>query len=106
MLELHHLIKAYPFGKGRAPGRRLFPCPGEIVGLWGERGGKPPSSGASWAWSGSGGGHPDGQPLTWDLVKLSFASCEHTFFPSLTPQAHRDFTPPTFPPSATTGTRP
>ena len=48
--------------------------------------------------SGSGEVTLDGHPLAReDLAKLSFASCEHTFFPSLTPQAHRDFYAAHFP---------
>ena len=94
MLELHHLSKAYP-GKGRALDDVSFSLPrGEIVGLLGENGaGKTTLLRCILGLVRFRGAVTlDGQPLTrGDLVKLSFASCEHTFFPSLTPQAHRDF---------------
>lgn len=100
MLELHHLIKAYP-GKGRALDDVSFALPrGEIVGLLGENGaGKTTLLRCILGLVRFRGAVTlDGQPLTrGDLVKLSFASCEHTFFPSLTPQAHRDFYAAHFP---------
>lgn len=100
MLELHHLIKAYP-GKGRALDDVSFSLPrGEIVGLLGENGaGKTTLLRCILGLVRFRGAVTlDGQPLTrGDLVKLSFASCEHTFFPSLTPQAHRDFYAAHFP---------
>ena len=100
MLECKHLTKAYP-GKGRA----LRTCPSPFLGgrswaCWGRTGReRPPSSCVSWACSGSGGAVTlDGHPLARaDLAKFSFASCEHTFFPSLTPRAHRDFYAAHFP---------
>ena len=100
MLELHHLIKAYP-GKGRALDDVSFSLPrGEIVGLLGENGaGKTTLLRCILGLVRFRGAVTlDGQPLTrGDLVKLSFASCEHTFFPSLTPQAHREFYKGQFP---------
>ena len=95
MLELHHLIKAYP-GKGRALDDVSFSLPrGEIVGLLGENGaGKTTLLRCILGLVRFRGAVTlDGQPLTrGDLVKLSFAS-----FPSLTPQAHRDFYAAHFP---------
>ena len=99
MLELHHLIKAYPARAGpwtMSPS----PCPGRSLGLLGENGaGKTTLLRCILGLIRFRGAVTlDGQPLTrGDLVKLSFASCEHTFFPSLTPQAHRDFYAAHFP---------
>ena len=40
----------------------------------------------------------DGEPVTEkNIERLSFATCEHTFFPALSPAAHRDFYQAHFP---------
>ena len=100
MLECKHLTKAYP-GKGRALEDVSFSLPrGEIVGLLGENGaGKTTLLKCLLGLLRFRGEVTlDGHPLAReDLAKLSFASCEHTFFPSLTPQAHRDFYAAHFP---------
>ena len=89
MLECKHLTKAYP-GKGRALEDVSFSLPrGEIVGLLGENGaGKTTLLKCLLGLLRFRGEVTlDGHPLAReDLAKLSFASCEHTFFPSLTPQ--------------------
>ena len=109
MLECKHLTKAYP-GKGRALEDVSFSLPrGEIVGLLGENGaGKTTLLKCLLGLLRFRGEVTlDGHPLAReDLAKLSFAPVSTSFFPSLTPQAHRASTPPTSPPSATTGTRP
>ena len=100
MLECKHLTKAYP-GKGRALEDVSFSLPrGEIVGLLGENGaGKTTLLKCLLGLLRFRGEVTlDGHPLAReDLAKLSFASCEHTFFPSLTPPAHRDFYAAHFP---------
>ena len=92
MLECKHLTKAYP-GKGRALEDVSFSLPrGEIVGLLGENGaGKTTLLKCLLGLLRFRGEVTlDGHPLAReDLAKLSFASCEHTFFPSLTPPAFR-----------------
>ena len=100
MLECKHLTKAYP-GKGRALEDVSFSLPRwEIVGLLGENGaGKTTLLKCLLGLLRFRGEVTlDGHPLAReDLAKLSFASCEHTFFPSITPQAHRDFYAAHFP---------
>ena len=40
----------------------------------------------------------DGEPITEkNIERLSFATCEHSFFPALSPKAHRDFYQAHFP---------
>lgn len=99
MIRIEHLTKHY--GPQRALDKVELTLPrGEIVGLFGENGagkttliksilGLVPYAGTITL---------DGQPITRKNVsKLSFATCEHSFFPSLTPAAHRDFYAQHFP---------
>ena len=94
MLELKHLSKSYP-GKRHALKDLSLTLPrGEIVGLLGENG-----AGKTTLLKCILGLHRfqgeillDDRPLTRkDYAKLSFATSEHSFFPALSAQAHRDF---------------
>lgn len=94
MLELKHLSKSYP-GKRHALKDLSLTLPrGEIVGLLGENG-----AGKTTLLKCILGLHRfqgdillDGRPLTRkDYAKLSFATSEHSFFPALSAQDHRDF---------------
>ncbi|MFQ8928248.1 MAG: ATP-binding cassette domain-containing protein [Evtepia gabavorous] len=94
MLELKHLSKSYP-GKRHALKDLSSPFPGEIVGLLGENG-----AGKTTLLKCILGLHRFQGKSSWttaltrkDYAKLSFATSEHSFFPALSAQAHRDFTP-------------
>lgn len=94
MLELKHISKSYPGKKDALKDVSLTLPRGEIVGLVGENGagkttllkcilGLHRFRGEVWL---------DGAPLARkDMGKLSFATSEHSFFPTLTPLAHREF---------------
>ena len=93
MLEITDVYKRY-CGKRALEGVSLCLGAGEIVGLFGENGagkttllkcilGLLPYKGSITL---------DGQPITTDNIgRLSFATCEHSFFPGLTPLAHQEF---------------
>lgn len=93
MIEIKNLTKTY-VGKRALTDVDLRLPGGEIVGLFGENGagkttlmkcilGFLPYSGEITL---------DGEPITRrNIARLSFATCEHSFFPNLTPMAHRDF---------------
>lgn len=99
MLELKQVTKQY-WKKTALKEINLTLHPGEIVGLFGENGaGKTtlmkcilnflPYQGEILL---------DGQPITYkNIEKFSFATCEHSFFPNLTPQAHKEFYQGQFP---------
>ena len=93
MIELCHVTKKY--GKQTALSDvNLTVGSGEIIGLFGENGagkttllksilGFLPYSGEITL---------DGEPITRrNIARLSFATCEHSFFPNLTPVSHADF---------------
>ena len=93
MLELHHVSKS--FGKTQAVQNVSLELPrGEIIGLFGENGagkttlmkcilGLLPHEGTVTL---------DGEEISHkNIAKLSFATCEHSFFPRLSADAHRDF---------------
>ena len=93
MLELKNVSKKY--GKTEAVKDISLTLPqGQIVGLFGENGagkttlmkcilGFLPYQGSITL---------DGAPITEkNIDRLSFATCEHSFFPALSPKAHRDF---------------
>ena len=68
--------------------------PGEIIGLFGENG----AGKTTLLKSILGFEHYDGQILLDgekigrnNIARLSFATCEHSFFPNLTPEAHKEF---------------
>ena len=93
MLEITDVYKRY-CGKRALEGVSLCLGAGEIVGLFGENGagkttllkcilGLLPYKGSITL---------DGHPITTDNIgRLSFATCEHSFFPGLTPLAHQEF---------------
>ena len=99
MLELKNITKVY--GKKAAlQDVSVAFAPGQIVGLFGENGagkttllkcilGLLPYEGTITL---------DGAPVTEkNIERLSFATCEHSFFPALSPKAHRDFYQAHFP---------
>lgn len=94
MLELHDITKRY-YGFTKAlQGVSLTLRPGEIVGLFGENGAGKTTLLKSALGLISHGGEVllDGEPVTRkNIERLSFATSEHSFFPNLTAQAHRDF---------------
>ena len=99
MIELKGVSKKY--GITKAVEDVSFTLPqGQIVGLFGENGagkttlmkcilGLLPHQGSVTL---------DGVPITEkNIERLSFATCEHSFFPALSPKAHRDFYQAHFP---------
>lgn len=100
MLELNHISKSYPGKKDALKDVSLSLPRGEIVGLLGENG-----AGKTTLLKCILGLHRfrgevllDGRRLERkDMAKLSFATSEHSFFPALTPQAHREFYADHFP---------
>lgn len=99
MLEIKNLTKFY--GSKMALNAVHLAIPrGEIVGLFGENGaGKTTLMKCILGYTGCQGGiYLDGQEITRkNIEKLSFATCEHSFFPNLSPKAHRDFYTEHFP---------
>lgn len=97
MLEIRALRKIY-YGKlggvEALADVNLDIGPGEIVGLFGENG-----AGKTTLLKSILGLHSyegkvllDGKKIDrGNIARLSFASCEHSFFPNLTPEAHREF---------------
>ena len=99
MLELKHLSKQYG-SKMALKGVDLQIGPGEIVGLFGENG-----AGKTTLMKSvlnllrySGEILLDGEPITRkNIARLSFATCEHSFFPDMTPLDHQIFYESQFP---------
>lgn len=93
MLELKEITKSYGGTKALDSVSLTLPQ-GEIVGLFGENG-----AGKTTLMKSILGFHNylgeitlDGEPITkHNIARLSFATSEHSFFPNLTPSAHRDF---------------
>ena len=92
MLEISHVCKSY----GAHPALKDVSFsigPGELVGLFGENG-----AGKTTLMKSilglvrhRGAVLLDGEPITRaNIHRLSFATCEHSFFPNLTPAGHRD----------------
>ena len=99
MLEIKDLKKRYS-GKTALDGVSLSLPQGEIVGLFGENGaGKTTLMKCILGYlKYSGEIRLDGEPITRkNIARLSFATAEHSFFPDLTPEAHRDFYAAHFP---------
>ena len=99
MLEIKNLTKTYGGKTALKDVNITFPR-GEIVGLFGENG-----AGKTALMKSVLGFHSylgeitlDGAPInTKNIAKISFATSEHSFFPNLTPAAHRDFYKEHFP---------
>lgn len=99
MLEIKNLTKNYG-GKTALRDVNLTLPRGEIVGLFGENGaGKTTLMKSILGFHGYHGEITlDGEPIsTRNIAKISFATSEHSFFPNLTPAAHRDFYKEHFP---------
>ena len=97
MLEIKTLKKVY-YGKigglEALGGVDLTIGPGEIVGLFGENGAGKTTLLKSilGLQSYEGKISLDGEKITRrNIGRLSFATCEHSFFPNLTPLSHREF---------------
>lgn len=93
MLEIKDLSKTY-HEKQALKDVSLSLAPGEIVGLFGENGaGKTTLMKCVLGFLRYRGQVLlDGEPLTVkNIGRLSFATCEHSFFPNLSPRAHREF---------------
>ncbi len=93
MLEIKEVTKRYG-GKCALNGVSLQFDKGEIVGVFGENGaGKTTLMKCVLGYlSYSGQVLLDGEPVTRrNIARLSFATCEHSFFPNLTPREHADF---------------
>ncbi len=99
MLEIKDLKKYYHGSRGLA-GVELTIPQGQIVGLFGENGaGKTTLLKCLLNLLDHQGSITlDGQPITRkNIHRLSFATCEHSFFPNLTARAHREFYEMQFP---------
>lgn len=99
MIEIKHLTKTYA-GKRALTDVCLNLPQGEIVGLFGANGaGKTTLMKCILGFLPHGGDILlDGEPITRrNIARIAFASNEHSFFPNLTPSAHRDFYAEHFP---------
>lgn len=99
MLELKQVTKHYG-SKTALNGVDLQLPRGEIVGLFGENGaGKTTLMKCVLNYVKYQGVITlDGEPITHsNIAKLSFATCEHSFFANLSPQGHREFYKAHFP---------
>ena len=94
MLSWNNVYKSY-WGANRAlDSVSLSVGPGEIVGLFGANGAGKTTllKCALGLLRYTGSVTLDGAPITHrNIARLSFATCEHSFFPALTPAAHREF---------------
>lgn len=94
MLVLTDVKKTYRRGSKALDGLSLSVGPGEIVGLFGENGaGKTTMMKCVLGLLRYQGEITlDDAPITpKNIARLSFATCEHSYFPALTAAAHRDF---------------
>lgn len=94
MLELKDIRKTYRAGTQALKGVSLSLGPGEIVGLFGANGAGKTTllKCALGLLKYEGSVTLDGEAVTPEnIARLSFATCEHSFFPGLSPAAHRDF---------------
>lgn len=93
MIELNHVTKYYARTLALDDVSLKIPQ-GEIIGLFGENGaGKSTLMKSILGYLSCRGDITlDGEPITRkNIERISFATCEHSFFPNLTPAAHRDF---------------
>ena len=100
MLELKDVHKTFLKGSKALDGVNLAIGPGEIVGLFGENGaGKTTLMKCVLGLLRYQGTITlDGAPITTrNIARLSFATCEHSYFPALTAKAHRAFYQEHFP---------
>ena len=99
MLEIQHLTKKY--GNTLALNDVSLTLPrGEIIGLFGENGaGKTTLMKSILSFLPHKGRITlDGEPITpKNITKIAFATCEHSFFPNLSAQAHQEFYAEHFP---------
>lgn len=95
MLELKNVKKVYAQSRGKvAVDDVSLQIPrGQIVGLFGENGaGKTTLMKCILGFLNySGEITLDGEPVRNNIDKIAFATCEHSFFPTITANAHRDF---------------
>ena len=100
MLEMKNIKKTYQGGKTALDGVSLTLEPGQIIGLFGENGaGKTTLMKCILNFlTYQGEITLDGEPISpKNIVRLSFATSEHSFFPSLTAHSHREFYAEHFP---------
>ena len=100
MLTLYQVKKTYAGGSRALDTLDLSIGPGEIVGLFGENGaGKTTLMKCILGLLRySGTITLDDEPITpKNIARLSFATCEHSYFPALSAAAHRDFYREMFP---------
>ena len=100
MLELTNIKKTYQGGKVALDGVSLKLEPGQIIGLFGENGaGKTTLMKCILNFlKYQGETKLDGEPIgPKNITRISFATCEHSFFPTLTPKSHREFYAEHFP---------
>ena len=97
MLECNQVSKRYQSVTGAVTALRdvtVSAGQGEIIGLFGENGaGKTTLMKSILGFQSFGGSILlDGEPITRkNIARLSFATCEHSFFPQLSPSAHAAF---------------
>lgn len=99
MLELKSVSKKYGVTRALKDVSLTLPQ-GQIVGLFGENGaGKTTLMKCILGLLSHGGTITlDGAPINEkNIERLSFATCEHSFFPALSPKGHRDFYQAHFP---------
>ena len=99
MIELKNVTKRYGGKRALADVSLTLPR-GEIVGLFGENGaGKTTLMKCILGFHGYDGEITlDGEPITRkNIEKISFATSEHSFFPNLSAEGHRDFYASHFP---------
>ena len=94
MLEIKNLNKKYGSGKAALKSVNLTLPSGQIVGLFGENGaGKTTMIKSILGFLKYDGEITlDGEKITHkNIARISFATSEHSFFPALTPEGHKEF---------------